>query len=94
VSCCVKGFFDVQEYSSRRHTVIEIQSSLHCFLYRLGTDHPQKTHQLLSNGYYVMLSGVSTHAFPSNGRPIVTHSLLDIPVCYLAIDALLFLDAR
>jgi hypothetical protein len=45
-------------------------------LYRLGMDHPQKTHQLLSNGYHEFLSGVFTHALPSNGRPIVVHSLL------------------
>jgi hypothetical protein len=53
-----------------------LSNSLHCFLYRLGTDHPQKTHQLLSKGYHVLLSSVSTHALPSNGRPIVAHSLL------------------
>jgi hypothetical protein len=51
-------------------------NSLQCFLYRLSTGHPQKTHQLLGNGYHVLLSGVSTHALPSNGRPIVAHSLL------------------
>jgi hypothetical protein len=46
------------------------------FLYRLGTDHPQKTHQLLSNGCHILFSGVSTYALPINGRPIVAHSLL------------------
>jgi hypothetical protein len=35
-----------------------------------------RKHQLLSNGYHVLLSGMSTHALPSNGRPIVAHSLL------------------
>jgi hypothetical protein len=29
---------------------------------------------LLSNGYHVLLSGVSTHALPSNGLRIVAHS--------------------
>jgi hypothetical protein len=47
-----------------------------CYLYRLRTDHPQKTHQLLSNVYHVLLSGASTHALPSNGLPIFAHSLL------------------
>jgi hypothetical protein len=30
----------------------------------------------LSNGYHILLSGVSTHELPSNGRPIVAYSLL------------------
>jgi hypothetical protein len=59
-----------------RDSWLILSNSLHCFLYRLGTDEPQKTHQLLSNGYHVLLSGVSTHALPSNWRPIVAHSLL------------------
>jgi hypothetical protein len=46
-----------------------VQFTFYCFLYRIGTDHPQKTHQLLSNKYHVLLSGVSTHALPSNWRP-------------------------
>jgi hypothetical protein len=45
-------------------------------LYSLGTDYPQKTHQLLSNGYHVLLSGMSTHALPNNGCPVVAHTLL------------------
>jgi hypothetical protein len=51
---------------------------LNCSLYRLNMDHPQKTHQLLSNGYsyHVLLLGMSTHALPSSGHPIVAHSLL------------------
>jgi hypothetical protein len=49
----------------------------------------QKTHQLLSNGYHVLLSGVSTHALPSNGRPIVAHSLLwYVFTCLLPSNAL------
>jgi hypothetical protein len=58
----------------------------HCFIYRLGTDHRQKTHQLLSNGYHVVLPDVSTHALPSNERPTVAHSWLwyVLPVRYLA----------
>jgi hypothetical protein len=50
-------------------------NSLHCFLYRIGTGHPQRT-QLFSNGYHVLLSGMSPHALPSNGCPIIVHSLL------------------
>jgi hypothetical protein len=53
-----------------------LSNSIHCFLRRLGTDHPQKTHHLLSSGYHVLLSGVSTHALSSNGRPILAHLLL------------------
>jgi hypothetical protein len=48
----------------------------HGFLRRLGTDHPQKTHQLLSNGYHVLMSVASIHALHSNGHPIVAHSFL------------------
>jgi hypothetical protein len=53
-----------------------LSNSLYGYLYRLDTDHPQKTHQLLSNGYPVMLSGVSTHVLPANGHLIVAYSLL------------------
>jgi hypothetical protein len=53
-----------------------LSNSLRCFLCRLGTDHPQTTHLLLSSGYHVLLSGVSTHALPSTGRLIVAHWLL------------------
>jgi hypothetical protein len=49
---------------------------LHDFLHRLGVDQPQETHQLLSNGYPVLLSGVSTHELLSNGHPTVAYSLL------------------
>jgi hypothetical protein len=35
-----------------------------------------RKHQLLSNGYPVLLSGVSAHALPSNGQPAVVYSLL------------------
>jgi hypothetical protein len=41
-------------------TGVRLTELLNCSLYRIGTDHPQKTHQLLSNGYHVLLSGVST----------------------------------
>jgi hypothetical protein len=51
-----------------------LSNSLHCFLYRHGP--PTETHQLLSNGYHILLSGVSTHALPSSERPIVAHSSL------------------
>jgi hypothetical protein len=49
---------------------------LNCSLHRLGTDHPQKTHQLLSNGYHVFFSGVSTHELPRNGSLIAAYLLL------------------
>jgi hypothetical protein len=55
----------------------------------------QKTHQLLSNGYHVFLSVVSTHALPSNGHPIFAHSLLlCLSVSYLAMETLFLLLAK
>jgi hypothetical protein len=50
--------------------------AVNCSLHRIGTVHPLKTHQLLSNGYHGLLSGVSTNACPRNVRSIVAHSLL------------------
>jgi hypothetical protein len=68
------AFYDSQGHGggirSRLHTGMN-WTEWNWSLYKLATDHPQKTHQLLSNGYHVLLSGVFTHAWPSNGRPIL-----------------------
>jgi hypothetical protein len=37
---------------------------------------PAENTSLLGNGYHVFLSDVSTHALPSNDRPIVAYPLL------------------
>jgi hypothetical protein len=78
----------------RLHTVI-LSNGLHCFLYRLCTDHPQKTDQLLRNGYHV-LSGLSTHTLPTMDTQLlrIRCCKLCLPVCYLAMDDLLLLYAR
>jgi hypothetical protein len=51
---------------------------------------------MISNGYPVLLSGVSTHALPRNGYLLLRVRCCEmcLPVCYLAMDVFLLLGAR
>jgi hypothetical protein len=78
VPCCVKGLFDVQEYSSIRHIVIEIlrdvtnESYKQALVKSLGSDPTENT---VLSSIFVLPSNAWQLSCTENSAPTVACSL-------------------